>query len=476
MQKRWRSTVISADFLDLRWSLHNRNVHPGLAKIAAATQDTAFENQLWLVGGAVRDELLGLPLKNDFDLVTTEGAPKLAQLLFDKGVTKSPPVVYTRFGTAMLHVEEVNVELITARKESYESESRKPDVEPATLEEDAERRDFTVNTLLLNLHTNELRDPLGMALDDLKSKVLRTPLDPVATFHDDPLRMLRAVRFRWQLGFEPAPGLYEAVTKTKGRLKIISAERIRDEFVKMLALETAADALKDLMNLGLFEVFAPELAAMADVEQGKYHHLDVWNHTRLVVQNAGPGDLILTLAALLHDVGKPPTRMVDEKGNTRFFGHESVGAEMTREFMRRLKFSEKDVETVSRLVKNHMRLGSAPVFTPTAARRLIRDMDDDLERLLKLVEADASALKAGVRVFDLKAIRAQIEQVGTLTPRQTLESPLTGEEIMEIVGSPPGPEIGRLKHLLTEKVLDGELAPGDREEASRIIKAIRPQD
>jgi poly(A) polymerase len=447
-------------------------VHPALAKIAEATRNTVFENRLWLVGGAVRDEFLGLPIKNDFDLVTTESAPDLARYLHEKKVTWSAPVIYSRFGTAMVHLEEINVELVTARKESYDPDSRKPDVEPATLEEDAQRRDFTVNTLLKNIHTGELRDPLNQAGRDLESRTLRTPLDPVATFRDDPLRMLRAVRFRWQLGFDPAPGLYEAIRETKERLKIISAERIRDEFLKMLARDTAADALSDLMDLGLFEIFAPEFVAMVGVEQGSFHHLDVWEHTLLVVRNAGAGDVMLTLAALLHDVGKPPTRHIDEKGNTRFFGHESVGAEMTRDILRRLKFAERDVEVVAKLVKNHMRLGSSPTFSPTAARRLVRDMDGDLERLLELVEADANALKPGVKALNLDPIRERIAEVEAQTPRQTLVSPLSGEEIMMLLDLPAGPEIGRIKTLLTEKVLDGELAPGDRAEAERIVREL----
>lgn len=447
-------------------------MHPALAKIAEATRNTVFENQLWLVGGAVRDELLGLPIKNDFDLVTTESAPELARYLHEKKVTKSAPVIYPRFGTAMVHVEEINVELITARKEIYDPDSRKPDVEPATLEEDAQRRDFTVNTLLQNLHTGELRDPLNQARRDLESKTLRTPLDPVATFRDDPLRMLRAVRFRWQLGFDPAPGIYEAIRETKERLGIISAERIRDEFLKMLARNTAADALSDLMDLGLFEIFAPEFVAMVGVEQGSFHHLDVWEHTLLVVRNAGAGDVMLTLAALLHDVGKPPTRMIDERGNTRFFGHETVGAEMTHEILRRLKFAERDIDTVAKLVKNHMRLGSSPTFSPSAARRLVRDMDGDLERLLELVEADASALKPGVKALNLAPIRERIAQVEAQTPCKTLVSPLTGEEIMAILSLPAGPEIGRIKTLLTEKVLEGELVPGDRAAAERIVRGL----
>lgn len=446
-------------------------MHPALKAIADATLGTEFDNHLWLVGGAVRDELLGLPPKNDLDLVTVKSAPQLARWLFEQGVSTIAPVTYERFGTAMVQVAGTAVELVTARRESYDPESRKPNVEPATLEEDARRRDFTANALMRNLHTGELADPLGNGRRDLEDRVLRTPLDPVETFHDDPLRMLRAVRFRWQLDFTPAPGLYEAIQETRARLSIISLERVRDELGKMMARPTAADAWQDLMELGLVEIFARELAAMVGVEQGSYHHLDVWNHSLLVLRNAGHHDPVLAWGALLHDVGKPPTRFVDEEGNTRFFGHESVGADLARVILRRLKFPERDVEAVATLVRHHMRLGSMPEFTSAAARRLLRDLDGEVDRLLDLVEADANGLKFGVRKLDLAPIRKRLQEVAQATPRKVLESPLSGEEIMALTGLEPGREVGTVKQMLTDAVLDGELAPEDKEGAEARVRA-----
>lgn len=444
-------------------------MHPVLQAIAAATRGTAFEDDLWLVGGAVRDELVGRAHENDFDLVTRGSSADLAQLLFEKGVSSIVPVTYERFGTAMVEASNAKIEIVTARKESYDPESRKPNVEPATLEEDARRRDFTVNTLLKNLHTGELSDPLGSGSRDLESKVLRTPLDPAATFHDDPLRMLRAVRFRWQLGFEPAPGLYESIAKEATRLKIISAERVQAEFVKMLGLPAGPEALSDLMKLGLIHEFAPEFEEMVGVEQGHFHHLDVWDHSLVVLKNAGHRDLTLSLGALFHDIGKPRTRTKDAAGNTRFFGHEAVGAQMTSEIMRRLKFPQREADAVTVLVKNHMRLSSSPEFTPAAARRLLRDLDDQVERLLALVEADAGGLKKGVKKLDLEPIRRRLDEVRKVTPREVLESPLTGEEIMELLHLKSGPEVGRWKAFLTEKVIEGDLKPGDKETARNLL-------
>jgi len=447
-------------------------MHPALAVIRDATAGTPFEGDLWLVGGAVRDEMLGLEHKNDFDLVTRGSSAELAHLLFDKGISSITPVTYERFGTAMVHVRDVNIELVTARRESYDEHSRKPNVEAATYEEDALRRDFTVNTLMRSIHSWELRDPLGLGLRDLEARVLRTPQDPLVTFHDDPLRMLRAVRFRWKLWFEPTTGLYDSIRESRERLRIISFERIRDEIVKMLRHSTAPDAFQDLMQLGLIEIIAPEMLPMAGCEQGKYHHLDVWDHTMLVLRGAGNDDLILSLAALFHDVGKPPTRTVDAEGNTRFFSHEAVGADLTREILRRWKFPERDINQVVALVKNHMRLGSAPTFTPTAARRVLRDLGDQTDRLLDLVEADTRALRPGVRVMELDAIRQRLFEVQLATPRDALQSPLSGEEIMNLVGVSSGPEVGRLKSMLTERVLEGTLAPKDKEAAARILKEL----
>lgn len=444
-------------------------MHPALEAVKRSTLGTEYEGDLHVVGGYVRDELLGLEPGNDADLVTTHDAPKLAELLHATGVTDHPPVTYPRFGTAMVVINGMNIEFVTARRESYDPNSRKPNVEPATLEEDAARRDFTVNALLRNLHDGQLSDPTGLGLADLNAKLLRTPLDPVRTFRDDPLRMLRAIRFRWHLGFEPAAGLYEAVSREAERLGVISAERIKDELLKMLVRPSAAEALADLMKTGLLAQFAPELVEMRGVEQGSYHHLDVWEHTLAAVRNLPPGDNLLTLATLLHDLGKPATRMLDAKGQTRFFGHEAVGAKMAAEVLRRLKFSNDDVDTVARLVKNHMRLGTSPEFSPAAARRLIRDLGDDLPRLLELVEADAGALKVGVRALDLSHIRKRIAEVQASTPRETLDSPLSGEQIMELLGVAAGPEVGQAKAFLLEAVLDGNLAPNDIENAKKLL-------
>jgi poly(A) polymerase len=440
-------------------------MHPALTRIQKAIEGTPFQSDLFLVGGAVRDDLLGQPGSDDFDLVTRQSAPELAKLLFERNVSSIFPVVFERFGTAMIEVEGVKIELVTARKESYAKNSRKPAVEAGSYRDDALRRDFTVNTLMRSLSDWTLIDPLQSGAADLENKVLRTPLDPVKTFEDDPLRMLRAVRFRWKFNLTPVKGLYDAIYMKRSRLKIVSFERIRDELQKMLLHPTASDALDDLMKLGIFEVVAPEFRAMVKCEQGKYHHLDVWDHTRLVVDNivkSGSQDFDLILGGLFHDIGKPTTRTIDDEGNIRFFGHEAVGADMARDILNRWKIAGDDVDRICRLVKNHMRLGSAPVFSDSAARRLIKDLGPCLADLLSLVEADANALKTGVRVLDLSEIRNTINRVESATPIDKLASPLTGLEIMQLTGLPPGKKVGELKRMLDELVLDGQLSPEDK--------------
>lgn len=454
-------------------------MHPALKRIHHAIEGTRFDGDVFLVGGAVRDELLGRTGSDDFDLVTRQSAPELAKFLFDEKVSTIFPVIFERFGTAMIDVDGIKIELVTARKESYAKNSRKPVVQPGSYKDDALRRDFTVNTLMRSLQDWSLIDPLDTGVPDLESKILRTPLDPVRTFDDDPLRMLRAVRFRWKFGLEPAKGLYDAIYMRRGRLKIISFERIRDELTKMLLHPTASDALDDLMKLGLFDSIAPEFKAMVKCEQGKYHHLDVWDHSRLVVANlvnSGIQDITVVLGGLFHDIGKPPTRTIDEDGNTRFFGHEAIGAEMTREILHRWKLPSDDITRVSNLVKNHMRLGSAPVFTDSAARRLIKDLGPDLEGLLSLVDADANALKKGVRVFDLAEIRSTIERIRTHTPIETLNSPLTGEEIMRLTGLSPGKRVGTIKKHLDEMVIEGQLQPEEKEKAKDIVLGLMKED
>ncbi|MBS1723622.1 MAG: HDIG domain-containing protein [Armatimonadetes bacterium] len=440
-------------------------MHPAVALVASSLQGSALDGKAYVVGGAVRDELLGKPLTNDLDIVLEGSSEECVQLLVDAGIAESDPAVYPRFGTAMVRIAGANVELVTARKESYTPESRKPSVQPASILEDAQRRDFTINTLLRRVSDGLLLDPLGTGLPDLHARILRTPVDATRTFYDDPLRMLRAVRFRWQLGFAYAPGLFESLCEQAPRLKAISMERIRDELVKMLALPDAAGALGDLMDSTLLDQFAPEFRPMKGCEQKGFHHLDVWDHTLLALKNAGHDDLILSLAVLLHDVAKPETKSVEADGRIRFLRHETRGADMATEILTRLRFSADLIDVVALMVRRHMVFNSMPELTASAARRLLRDFGDGTERFLSLVEADASALKPGVRVLDLEPVRHVLAEVQKEAPPELYVSPLSGDEIMGMTGLNEGMQVGALKRLLTEDVLDGIVAPGDKDAA-----------
>jgi poly(A) polymerase len=407
----------------------------------------------WVVGGYVRDHLLGRT-QAEIDVVVEEGgAPQLAAR-FAELAGAGPPVIFERYGTAQVTLPGRLVEFVSARSESYPPDSRKPHVQPASLEADLRRRDFTVNTLLMDFEGN-LHDRLGGARADLDARILRTPADPLQTFNDDPLRMLRAVRFAAQLGFDLAPDLVPAMRQLSGRLvsPIISAERIADELRKMLVSERPRLALELLDSGGLLEVVLPELSACKGVEQSGYHTHDVYGHTLLAV-GLTPPDLVVRLAAVFHDVGKPTTATPEGA----FTGHEEVGAGMARTALERLRFPQREIDAVVTLVRLHLR----PVYyrsewSDGAVRRLARDAGAQIERLMALARADvgASAYPEPEKLDELAARLATVlsEQPTRLAP------PVDGEDIMRVRGIPPGPAVGQIKERLGELIMDGELEP-----------------
>jgi poly(A) polymerase len=413
---------------------------------------TELGAKAWIVGGYVRDRLLGRP-HLDLDLVVEDGdALEMAQHV-SKLAGAPPPVTFERFGTAQVTLPGRLVEFVNARAESYAPDSRKPDVRRATLQEDLRRRDFTVNTLLMDLDGN-VHDPLG-ARKDLEAKVLRTPADPTQTFNDDPLRMLRGIRFAAELGFTLSPELLPAMRQLRSRLAppVISVERTADELRKMLESPRPRLALELLDEAGLLEVILPEIAACKGVAQTGYHTHDVYGHTLLTVEHTEP-ELLLRLAALFHDVGKPKTA----KGDGTFIGHDEVGAEMARTVLDRLRFSQREIETVTRLVRLHLR----PVFYKSewsdgAVRRLARDAGPLLARLMALARADIAA-SAYPHPEKLDELQARLDAVHDERPSR-LEPLISGEEIMRLRGIGPGPEVGRIKQKLEEMVIDGEIPP-----------------
>jgi poly(A) polymerase len=420
-----------------------------LLKQAAAEQGV----KPWLVGGYVRDHLLGRT-HPDLDVVVEEGGALQLAERFAELAGAGPPVTFERYGTAQVTLTGHLVEFVSARSESYTADSRKPDVRPATLEEDLRRRDFTVNTLLMDFDGN-IHDRLGTARADLEARILRTPADPTQTFSDDPLRMLRAVRFAAQLGFDLAPDLLPAMRQLSGRMAppVVSVERIADELRKMLESERPRHALELLDAGGLLDVVLPELAACKGVEQSGYHTHDVYGHTLQAV-GLTPPDLVVRLAAVFHDVGKPATATADGA----FTGHEEVGAHIATAALERLRFSQKEIDAVVTLVRLHLR----PVYyrsewSDGAVRRLARDAGALIERLMALARADIAA-SAYPEPEKLDELAARLAAVLSEQPSR-MAAPIDGEDIMRALRLAPGPGVGRIKARLGELIMDGEIEP-----------------
>ena len=457
-----------------------------LTRLRHATRSSPYENKLYLVGGLLRDRALNLPPGNDLDLVLEGDAIALARFLYHKGIARHYPVEYPRFGTAMIHVGDPDrpdfegdaVEFVSARAESYHEDSRKPDVRPATLLDDVRRRDFTINTLLENLHTGETLDLTGRAYDDLRAGIIRTPLAPRVTFFDDPLRMLRAVRFAARFDFEIEAETWQAVCEEAERLRPpqIAHERIREEFVKIAKLsgKRFRRGMELLNASNLLAQFLPQMLPMIGCTQGNWHRYDVWTHT-LTALEALPdkADLETRLGLLWHDVGKPATRVQKSDGNIRFYGHPKAGAELAREMMGGLKFSNDEIRDVVFLVDKHMRLGEyRPDWPDANVKRLIRDIAPRMDDLFTVTRCDQSAVDIPPDVMtDLAALRARIDALNAITNVALLGSPLDGTEIMDTLAAGPGPHLRDAKDFLTNEVIEGRLAEGDKDAARKMLLA-----
>jgi len=425
--------------------------------------------EAYVVGGFVRDQILGHPSK-DIDIVCVNDGGIETLERFARARQWSKPAVFERFGTAQTRGDGFIVEVVRARSERYDPQSRKPDVAPGTLQEDIMRRDFTVNALCQKFD-GEILDLTGKGRDDLKAGVLRTPLDADETFSEDPLRMFRAARFVAQLGFQTAPGVLEAMQAQAERAKVLSAERIRDELARLLTSPHARNGMNLLRDSGLLAVVAPELLEMVGVEQGGYHKYDVWDHTMYAVE-AGPTDSITRCAALFHDAGKPATHALAEDGKHTFYGHAGVGANIAREVMGRLRFSNDEIEAVAKLVDLHLRpiQYDAEGWGDSAVRRLIRDAGDLRNRMLDLARADtvASSFPTTAGLDQLAQRMEALDQGGSVSQ---LVAPVSGEEIMAMAGRKSGPWVGVVKRALEEAVIEGTLNPNDHDAAVEWLRS-----
>ncbi|HZU11631.1 MAG TPA: HDIG domain-containing protein [Chloroflexota bacterium] len=428
--------------------------------------------ELYLVGGAVRDQLLG---QDDFDLdfATSAEPDTTASILATLGAGR-PYRVGEKFGTIGLALDGRPVEITTYRTEEYEAGSRKPQVQfGRSLRADLERRDFTINAMARDPLTGDLIDPLG-GRDDLVAGLIRAVGTPEERFAEDPLRLLRAVRFASRLGFHVDPETWSAMQRSAPALGSISRERVRDEYTKMLTGAEPVRALELLRDSALMAQSVPglmELTRMPD--HGPFHPLSLWDHAMRVVA-AVPPLLTLRWAALLHDVAKPATRTHEPSGRPRFFGHEERGAEVAREILTDLRYSKDIVEGVVLLVSTHMQMhGYTDEWTDGAVRRLTMRLGTLTSEALMLARADASGhalagQSSGSRRYD--ALESRIRTVQQQSPR--LESPLSGDDLMTRYGRPAGPWIRDVKDALRDAVIDGALAAGDRDRAFQMADEI----
>lgn len=447
-------------------------------QVAAVAQQLGMPT--YLVGGFVRDLILNRPNK-DIDFVCVGSGIELATEVA-AALELPPPVVFRNFGTAMLKTGEFELEFVGARKESYRADSRKPSVEDGTLEEDQQRRDFTINAMAISLQEQgfgDLIDPFG-GIGHLRKKVIQTPLDPVITFSDDPLRMMRAIRFANQLDFDIEPETFAAIIRQAERIRIVSAERVIDELNKIILCPVPSYGFKLLFHSGLLRHFFPELVALHGVEYVDNHaHKDNFFHTLQVLDNVAKvsDDLWLRWAAILHDIAKPATKRFSPQHGWTFHGHEDRGARMVPGIFRRLKLPlNEHMQFVQNLVRLHLR----PIalvkkeVTDSAVRRLLFEAGDSVDALMILCRADITSKnheKVGryLRNFDL--VEHKMTEVEEKDRVRNFQPPVTGDEIIRLYNIPPGRIIGDLKDEIKEAILEGVIR-NDREEALRFLADI----
>ena len=422
--------------------------------------------RVYVVGGVVRDLILGRTI-HDIDLmVEGDGILFAKKLAISIGVKKIVP--FEKFGTALIPNKLLQIEVASSRMEQYDSTSRKPsEVKSASLKEDLKRRDFTINAMAMDIHPEnfgEIMDPLG-GVADLEKKILRTPLDPDKTFSDDPLRMMRAAYFASKLNFKIEPQCRISIIKQAKRIKIVSWERIREEFIKILTTIKPSVGLVILQKTGLMKIVFPEIDIMYDMKQSsEWHHKDIFSHTLQVVDNAAEltEKMKVRFAALVHDIAKPRTRKIDPKKGYTFYGHDAIGERMLNKVAKRMRLSNRLANYLKKLTLLHLRpiaLVKSEV-TDSAVRRLMVSAGNELEDLMVLCRADITTknsklVKKYLNNFDI--VEKKMQVVLDKDSAEKFQSPIRGKEIMDIFGLEEGKKIGIIKKSVEEAILDGEI-------------------